>query len=86
MTDAVMFAKAFPGLLNLEAAISHQHLVAIYHQKFRRLSFDSKNGLFTGLPTFPAHFVSAEVKHLSEFGYEDALNWLNGAGNVRAKR
>jgi len=86
LAGVIIFAKAFPGWLNLEAAIDHLQLIANYHQKIKRLAIVSDNGLLSALPTFAAHLVHPEVKHFSEAEYEDALNWVQEAKNVRAKK
>lgn len=78
LAGVLIFAKAFPGWLNLEAAINHLQLIENYHQKIKRLAIVSDNGLLTALPKFAAHLVHPEVKHFSESEYEDALSWLKG--------
>ncbi len=76
LAGLMVFAKAFPGWLNLEAAISHLQLIESYHQKIKRLAIVSDNGLLSALPKFAAHLVHPDVKHFVESEYEDALNWL----------
>lgn len=75
----MVFAKAFPGWLNLEAAISHLQLIENYHQKIQRLAIVSDNGLLSALPKFAAHLVHPDVRHFSESEYEDALSWLRSS-------
>lgn len=78
--DGVMiFAKAFPGWLNLEAAIGHLQLIERFHQNIKRLAIVSDNGLLAALPTFAAHLVHPDVKHFSEAEYERALSWLKAS-------
>ncbi|WP_081480985.1 SpoIIAA family protein [Rhodopirellula baltica] len=79
LAGVMIFAKAFPGWLNLEAAISHLQLIENYHQKIKRLAIVSDNGLLTALPKFAAHLVHPDVKHFSESEYEDALSWLRSS-------
>ncbi len=79
LAGVMIVAKAFPGWLNLEAAISHLQLIENYHQKIKRLAIVSDNGLLTALPTFAAHLVHPDVKHFSESEYEDALSWLRSS-------
>ncbi|TWU46865.1 SpoIIAA family protein [Rubripirellula reticaptiva] len=79
LAGVMIFVKAFPGWLNLEAAIGHLQLVANYHANIQRLAIVSDNGLLTALPTFAAHLVHPHVKHFSESEYEDALGWLKAA-------
>ncbi len=76
LAGVMIFAKAFPGWMNLEAAISHLQLIENYHQKIKRLAIVSDNGLLSALPTFAAHLVHPDVKHFSESEYEHALQWL----------
>ncbi len=76
LAGVIIVAKAFPGWLNLEAAISHLRLIENYHQKIKRLAIVSDNGLLTALPKFAAHLVHPDAKHFSESEYEDALSWL----------
>lgn len=76
MSGVMIFAKAFPGWLNLEAAIDHLRLIESYHEKIKRLAIVSDNGLLSVLPTFAAHLVHPDVKHFSESEYEEALSWL----------
>jgi len=45
LAGVLIFAKAFPGWLNLEATISHLRLIENYHQKIKRLAIVSDNGL-----------------------------------------
>lgn len=71
----MIFAKAFPGWLNLEAAIAHLQLIERYHQKIKRLTIVSDNALLSALPNFAATLVHPEVKHFSESEYDDALSW-----------
>ena len=79
LAGVMIFAKAFPGWMNLEAAISHLQLIENYHQKIKRLAIVSDNGLLSALPKFVAHLVHPDVKHFSEPEYEDALSWLQEA-------
>jgi hypothetical protein len=81
LSGVLIFAKAFPGWLNLEAAIAHLQLVERYHRKIKRLAIVSDNGLLTALPNFAAHLVHPEVKHFSESAYDDALRWLREAAS-----
>jgi hypothetical protein len=76
LAGVIIVAKAFPGWMNLEAAISHLQTIDTYHQKIKRLAIVSDNGLLTALPTFAAHLVHPDVQHYSESEYEDALQWL----------
>ena len=76
LAGVMIFAKAFPGWSNLEAAISHLKLIESYHQRIKRLAIVSDNGLLSALPKFAAHLVHPDVKHFSESEYEDALRWL----------
>ena len=79
LAGVMVFAKAFPGWLNLEAAISHLQLIENYHQKIQRLAIVSDNGLLSALPKFAAHLVHPDVRHFSESEYEDALSWLRSS-------
>jgi len=76
LAGVMIFAKAFPGWSNLEAAIGHLQLIQNYHTKIQRLAIVSDNGLLSALPSFAAHLVHPEVNHFSESEYEDALQWL----------
>lgn len=76
LAGVMIFARAFPGWLNLEAAISHLQLIESYHQKIKRLAIVSDNVLLAALPTFAAHLVHPDVKHFAESEYEAALTWL----------
>lgn len=76
LAGVMIFAKAFPGWMTLEAAISHLQLIENYHQKIKRLAIVSDNGLLSALPTFAAHLVHPDVKHFSESEYDNALLWL----------
>ncbi len=76
LAGVLIYAKAFPGWMSLEAAISHLRLIDNYHQKIKRLANVSDNGLLAALPTFAAHLVHPDVKHFSESEYEDALTWI----------
>ncbi len=84
LAGLMIFAKAFPGWLNLEAAIRHLQLIENYHQKIKRLAIVSDNGLLTALPTFAAHLVHPDVKHFLESEYEDALSWLRSSVDTAA--
>ena len=76
LAGVMIFARAFPGWLNLEAAISHLQLIESYHHLIKRLAIVSDNGLLASLPTFAAHPVHPDVQHFAESEYEDALTWL----------
>jgi len=76
LTGVLIFAKAFPGWLNLEAAISHLQLIENYHKKIKRLAIVSDNGLLAALPKFAPNLLHPDVKHFSESEYDDALQWL----------
>jgi SpoIIAA-like len=76
LAGVMVVAKAFPGWMNLEAAISHLRLIENYHHKIKRLAIVSDNGLLAALPAFAAHLLHPDVKHFSESEYEDALQWL----------
>ena len=76
LAGVMIFAKAFPGWLNLEAAIAHLQLIKSYHPKIKKLAVVSDNGLLAELPKIVAQLVHPEVKHFSEAAYEDALRWL----------
>ncbi len=82
LAGLMIFAKVFPGWLNLEAAISHLQLIENYHQKIERLAIVSDNGLLTALPHFAATLVHPDVRHFSESEYEDALQWLREAASA----
>ena len=79
LAGVMVLAKAFPGWLNLEAAIAHLQLIESYHQEIKRLAVVSDNGLLAELPKIVAQLVHPEVKHFSESEYEDALSWLRKA-------
>lgn len=76
LAGVMVFAKAFPGWLNLEAAIAHLQLIESYHPKIKKLAVVSDNGLLAELPKIVAQLVHPDVKHFSESEYEDALSWL----------
>lgn len=76
LAGVLIFARAFPGWMNLEAAISHLRLIDNYHHKIKRLAIVSDNGLLAALPQFAAHLVHPDVKHFSESEYEEALQWI----------
>lgn len=76
LNGAMIFAAAFPGWMNLEAAVSHLQLITNYHHKIQRLAIVSDNGLLTALPEFAEHLLHPVVRHFSESEYEDALQWL----------
>lgn len=86
LAGLMIFAKAFPGWLNLEAAIDHLQLISKYHQKIKRLAIVSDNGLLSALPKFAAHLVHPDVKHFSEAEYEDALSWVKEAKKCEGKK
>jgi hypothetical protein len=77
----LVYAKAFPGWSNLEAAIAHLRLIESYHQQIKRLAAVNDSGLLAELPKFVAHLLHPEVKHFSESEYEDALSWLREAAS-----
>ena len=79
MVGVMIFAKAFPGWSNLEAAIDHMRMIKDYHQKIKRLAIVSDNGLLAALPDFAAHLLHPDVNHFSESEYEDALSWLRSS-------
>ena len=85
LAGVMIVAKAFPGWLNLEAAIDHLQLIEKYHQKIKRLAIVSDNGLLTALPKFAAHLVHPDVKHFSESEYEEALTWVKAAKACESK-
>ncbi|TWU30491.1 SpoIIAA family protein [Bythopirellula polymerisocia] len=76
LAGVMIVARAFPGWLNLEAAIAHLRLIESYHQKIKKLAVVSDNGLLAELPKIVAQLVHPDVKHFSESEYEDALSWL----------
>lgn len=86
LAGVIIFAKAFPGWMNLEAAISHFQLIKTYLQKIKRLAIVSDNSLLTALPEFAAHLVHPDVKHFSESEYEDALSWLKETKKCEGKK
>ena len=86
LAGVMIVANAFPGWVNLEAAIDHLQLIAKYHQKIKRLAIVSDNGLLTALPKFAAHLVHPEVSHFSEAEYEEALSWIKEAKTCEAKK
>ncbi len=76
LAGVMVIAKAFPGWMNLEAAIAHLQLIESYHQKIKKLAVVSDNGLLAELPKIVAQLVHPDVKHFPESEYEDALSWL----------
>lgn len=84
LAGVMILAMAFPGWLDLEAAISHLQLIENYHQRIRRLAMVSDNGLLSALPKFAAHLVHPELRHFSESHYEAALSWLKSGGSTTA--
>jgi hypothetical protein len=79
LAGVMIFAKAFPGWKNLEAAIAHLQLIESYHRKIKKLAVVSDNGLLAELPRIVAQLVHPDVKHFSESEYGDALSWLREA-------
>lgn len=76
LAGVMVFAKAFPGWLKLEAAIAHLQLIEKYHPKINKLAVVSNNSLLAELPKVVAQLVHPNVKHFSESEYDDALSWL----------
>lgn len=76
LAGVIIVAKAFPGWMNLEAAIAHLQLIENYHQRIKKLAIVSDNGLLEQLPNFAAHLLHPEVQHFSESEYEEALQWI----------
>jgi hypothetical protein len=79
LPGVMIHAKAFPGWVNLEAALAHMRFIESHHQKIHRLAVVSDSRLLTELPKIIGHLVHAEVKHFAESAYEDALQWLREA-------
>jgi hypothetical protein len=75
----MLHAEAFPGWVNLEAALAHMRFIENHHQKIQRLAVVSDSSLLTELSRIVAHLVHVEVKHFPESAYEDALRWLREA-------
>ncbi len=82
LPGVLIFAKAFPGWLNLEAAIAYLQLIDRHHQMIHKLAVVIDNGLLAKLPHFAVHLLHPEVKHFSEDAYEDALSWLQESVNT----
>ena len=78
----MLHAKAFPGWVNLEAALAHIRFIESHHQNIQRLAVVSDSSLLTEVPTLIAHLVHVEVKHFPESAYEDALRWLRQAATL----
>ena len=76
LSGVLVHASAFPGWLNLEAAVAHLRLIESHHQKIKRLAVVSDSVLLAELPKLAGHLLHPEVKHFSESAYEDALRWL----------
>ena len=78
----MLHAKAFPGWVNLEAALAHMRFIESHHQKIQRLAVVSDSSLLTEMPKIVAHLVHPEVQHFPESAYEDALRWLRQAATL----
>ncbi|MEQ8667628.1 MAG: STAS/SEC14 domain-containing protein [Pirellulales bacterium] len=76
LSGVLVYAKAFPGWLNLEAAVAHVQLIESHHKKVKKLAVVSDSGLLMELPKLAGHLMHPEVKHFSESAYEDALQWF----------
>lgn len=76
LNGVLVHARAFPGWLNLEAAVAHVRLIESHHKKIKRLAVVSDSVLLTELPKLAGHLLHPEVRHFSESAYEDALQWL----------
>jgi hypothetical protein len=76
LTGVMVHAKAFPGWVNLQAALAHMRFIESHLQKIQRLAVVSNSVLLAELPKLAAHLVHLDVKHFSEAAYEDALQWL----------
>ncbi len=79
LSGVLVHAKAFPSWVNLQAAVAHMRFIESHHQMLRRLAVVTDSSLLTELSKIAAHLVHPEVKHFSEAGYEDALQWLRSA-------
>ncbi len=75
----MLHAEAFPGWVNLDAALAHVRFIESHHQNIQRLAVVSDSSLLTEIPKIIAHLVHPEVKHFPESAYEDALRWLREA-------
>ena len=76
LAGVMVFAKVFPGWVNLEAFLAHMRFIESHHAKIQRLAVVSDSRLLAEMPKLVAHFVHPEVKHFPESGYEDALQWV----------
>ncbi|WP_442510391.1 STAS/SEC14 domain-containing protein [Novipirellula sp. SH528] len=86
LAGVMVFAKALPGGINLEAAFAHLQLIESYHQKIKKLAVVSNNVLLAELPRIVSQLVHPNVRHFCESEYEDALNWLRSSGVSAAKK
>ena len=72
----LLHAKAFPGWMNLEAAIAHKKFISRHQKKIKKLAVVSDSWVLTVLTKVVANFIHPEVKHFSESSYKAALHWL----------
>ncbi len=76
LAGLLIHAKAFPGWVNLEAALAHMRFIESHHQKIQRLAVVSDNRWLTELPRIASHLVHPEVRHFPEAKYDAAVDWL----------
>jgi hypothetical protein len=86
LAGVMIFARAFPGWLNLEAATGLLHHIERLYPQIERLAIVSDNGLLSRMPTFDDHRLNPDVKHFSESDYEEALSWLGSKDSQGANR
>lgn len=72
----MIYAKAFPGWVNLAAFLAHMRFIENHHEKFQKLAVVSDSKLLTEVPRFAAHLVRADVKLFPESAYAEALRWF----------
>ncbi len=75
-------AKAFPGWADHHAFLAHMRFIKSHYQKIVRLAMVTDSKVLEELPKIAAHLVHVQVKHFSEFQYEDALRWLKAGALV----
>lgn len=75
LKGVVIHAEGFPGWDSFAALIEHLSFVKEHHRKIRRVAFVTDSALGEFGEKVAGHFVSAEVKHFSYSGFDNAKSW-----------
>lgn len=77
LNGIIVHVKSFPGWDSFAALVKHLKFIRDHHRKVARLAFVTDSPIGGFAEHVARHFVSAEIRHFSYSGLQDAQKWIS---------